>query len=132
MTARAHQPPHDRWRPTPIGDMPSAAPAKSKGAMRSERALADHHRVRTKKSAARGRHPPPDGRSRSEQQKREQTGKQEANEEKKSNRSSSFPAPEARTEEGKEHPPQAAMATPKPDQIRSKWQQPQATPALPN
>jgi len=134
MTARAHQPPHDRWRPTPIGDMPSAAPAKSKGAMRSERALADHHRVRTKKSAARGRrrHPRRTEDRRSEQQKREQAGEQEASEEKKSNRSSSFPAPEARTEEGKEHPPQAAMATPKPDQIRSKWQQPQATPALPN
>jgi len=55
MTARAHQPPHDRWRPTPIGDMPSAAPAKSKRAIRSERA--EHHRVRTEKSAARRRHP---------------------------------------------------------------------------
>ncbi|KAG2574685.1 hypothetical protein PVAP13_7KG339770 [Panicum virgatum] len=35
--------------------MPSAAPAKSKRAIRSERA--EHHRVRTEKSAARRRHP---------------------------------------------------------------------------
>jgi len=76
--------------------------------------------------------PPPAGKiADRNSRKGKQAGKQEANEEKKSNCSRSFPAPEARTGEAKEHP-EAAMATPKPDEIGSKWQQSQATPALPN
>jgi len=76
--------------------------------------------------------PPPAGKiADRNSRKGKQAGKQEANEEKNSNCSRSFPAPEARTGEAKEHP-EAAMATPKPDEIGSKWQQSQATPALPN